>query len=221
MMLRHFDQELENLIERLILMGRTVEEMIRESVRALVERDETILEEVFRREAEVDRLLVEIDETCLSMLALHQPMATDLRFIASAIKINADLERMGDQAVNIAQRAKELVNQPPVKPLIDIPRMAELAQQMLRDSLEAFTEGDEGLALKVILADDQVDNLRDQVFRELLTYMISDPITIPRAIQLILVSRHLERIADHATNIAEDVIYIVRGQDVRKPTPYT
>ena len=221
MMLRHFDQELENLIERLILMGRTVEEMIRESVLALVERDETILEEVFRREAEVDRLLVEIDETCLSMLALHQPMATDLRFIASAIKINADLERMGDQAVNIAQRAKELVNQPPVKPLIDIPRMAELAQQMLRDSLEAFTEGDEGLALKVILADDQVDNLRDQVFRELLTYMISDPITIPRAIQLILVSRHLERIADHATNIAEDVIYIVRGQDVRKPTPYT
>ncbi len=195
--------------------------MIRESVRTLVERDEDILEGVFRREEEVDRLLVEIDETCLRMLALHQPMAIDLRFIATAIKINAELERMGDQAVNIANRAKELVNQPPVKPLIDIPRMAELAQQMLKESLDAFVQGDEELAREAILADDQVDNLRDQVFRELLTYMISEPSTIPRAIQLILISRHLERIADHATNIAEDVIYIVRGQDVRKPTPYT
>jgi len=220
-MLRHFDQELERLKEKVVFMGQMVEEMIRESVRALVERDETILDEVFCREGEVDSLMVQIDETCLRMLALHQPMATDLRFITSAIKINADLERIADQAVNIAQRAKELVNQPQVKPLIDIPRMGELAQQMLKSCLDAFVNGDEGLAMKVILADDQVDNLRDQVFRELLTYMMSDPMTIPRAIQLILVSRHLERIADHATNIAQDVIYIIRGKDVREPTPYT
>jgi phosphate transport system protein len=164
----------------------------------------------------MDLLCIEIDDRCFTLLALQQPMASDLRFLVAAIKINSDLERIADQTVSIALRARSLITQPEVKPLIDIPRMAQLAQEMVRHSLDAFVRRDPDLARAVIDADDQVDSLRDQVFRELLTYMMADTATIPRALALILVSRNLERIADHATNIAEDVIYIVRGEDVRE-----
>jgi phosphate transport system protein len=213
---RRFETELQALRDRLLGMGSVAEAMIHKSVKALVDREEALVQAVLAHEEEMDLLCIEIDDRCLTLLALRQPMASDLRFIAAAIKINSDLERIGDQAVSIVLRARSLITQPQVKPLIDIPRMAGLAQEMVRKSLDAFVRRDPDLARSVIEADDEVDSLRDQVFRELLTYMISDPATIPRAIDLILVSRRLERIADHATNIAEDVIYIVRGEDVRE-----
>jgi phosphate transport system protein len=213
---RHFERELQTLRERLLVMGGVAETMLHKSIKALVDRDESLVQAVLAHEEEIDLLCIEIDDRCLTLLALRQPMASDLRFIAAAIKINSDLERIGDQAVSVALRARSLITQPQLKPLIDIPRMASRAQEMVRKSLDAFVRRDPELARSVIEADDEVDNLRDQVFRELITYMIGDPTTIPRALELILVSRHVERIADHATNIAEDVIYIVRGEDVRE-----
>lgn len=213
---RHFERELETLRERLLVMGGLAETMIRKSVKALVDRDEALIQAVLAHEEEIDILCLEIDDRCFTLLALRQPMASDLRFLVAAIKINSDLERIGDQAVNIILRARHLIVQPPVKPLIDIPRMAYLAGEMVRKSLDAFVRRDPDLARGVIEADDEVDHLGDQVFRELITYMSADPTTIPRALDLILISRNLERIADHATNIAEDVIYIVRGEDVRE-----
>ncbi|MBI4390327.1 MAG: phosphate signaling complex protein PhoU [candidate division NC10 bacterium] len=213
---RQFERELQTLRERLLVMGGLAETMLHKSIKALVDRDEALVQAVLAHEEEIDLLCIEIDDRCLTLLALRQPMASDLRFIAAAIKINSDLERIGDQAVSVALRARSLITQPQLKPLIDIPRMARLAQEMVRKSLDAFVRRDPELARSVIEADDDVDNLRDQVFRELITYMIGDPTTIPRALELILVSRHVERIADHATNIAEDVIYIVRGEDVRE-----
>src|SRR5262249_41769931 len=179
-------------------------------------REESLVQQVLAHEQEMDLLCIEIDDRCFTLLALQQPMASDLRFLVAAIKINSDLERIGDQAVSIALRAQALITQPEVKPLIDIPRMAQLAQEMVRKSLDAFVRRAPEMARTVIESDDQVDSLRDQVFRELLTYMMADTATIPRALALILVSRNLERIADHATNIAEDVIYIVLGEDVRE-----
>ena len=213
---RHFERELQALRERLLVMGGLAETMIHKSVKALVAREHALVEAVLAHEEEMDLLCIEIDDRCFTLLALRQPMASDLRFLVAGIKINSDLERIGDQAVSIALRARSLITQPEVKPLIDIPRMARLAQEMVRKSLDAFVRRETDLARTVIEADDEVDTLRDQVFRELLTYMMGDPATIPRALDLILVSRHLERIADHATNIAEDVIYIVRGEDVRE-----
>lgn len=213
---RHFERELQALRERLLAMGGLAETMIRKSVKALVDREDTLINAVLAHEEEMDLLCIEIDDRCFTLLALRQPMASDLRFLVAGIKINSDLERIGDQAVSIALRARSLIVQPPVKPLIDIPRMAHLAQEMVRKSLDAFVQRNPDLARSVIEADDEVDNLRDQVFRELLTYMSADPTTIPRSLDLILISRNLERIADHATNIAEDVIYIVRGEDVRE-----
>jgi phosphate transport system protein len=213
---RHFASELQALRERLLAMGSVAEIMIDRSVAALVQRAPRLVEDVLAHEEEMDLLCIEIDDRCFTLLALQQPMASDLRFLVAAIKINGDLERIGDQAVSIALRARALATQPEVKPLIDIPRMAELAQAMVRRSLDAFVRRDPALARSVIDDDDAVDSLRDQVFRELLTYMMADPATIPRALALILVSRNLERIADHATNVAEDVIYLVRGEDVRE-----
>jgi phosphate transport system protein len=175
-----------------------------------------LVQAVLAHEEEMDLLCIEIDDRCFTQLALRQPMASDLRFLVGAIKINSDLERIGDQAVSIALRSRSLITQPQLKPLIDIPRMASVVQWMVRKSLDAFVQRDPELARSVIDADDEVDNLRDQVFRELLTYMMGDTTTIPRAIDLMLISRNLERIADHSTNIAEDVIYIVRGEDVRE-----
>lgn len=213
---RHFEKELQGLRERLLTMGSLAEAMIHKSVKALVDREDALVEAVLDHEEEMDLFCIEIDDWCFTLLALRQPMASDLRFLVAGIKINGDLERIGDQAVSIALRARSLITQPLVKPLIDIPRMAGLSQEMVRKSLDAFVRRDPELARSVIETDDAVDSLRDQVFRELLTYMMGDPGVIPRALDLILVSRHLERIADHATNIAEDVIYIARGEDVRE-----
>src|SRR5215510_12715340 len=212
---RHFETELHALRDRLLAMGSLAETMIHKGIKALVDRDATLVQTVLAHEEEMDLLCIEIDDRCFTQLALRQPMASDLRFLVGGIKINSDLERIGDQAVSIALRARSLINQPLLKPLIDIPRMTGIVQEMVRYSLDAFVRQDPELARNVIDRDDEVDGLRDQIFRELLTYMMGDPSTIPRALDLILVSRNLERIADHATNIAEDVIYIVRGEDVR------
>jgi phosphate transport system protein len=212
---KHFDEELNLLKEKLLSMASLAETMIYKAVKSLAERDKSLFEVVNQDEKKVNYLQIEIDELCLKLLALKQPMATDLRFITSAMKINSELERIGDLAVNIIQRAEVLIKQPQLKPLIDIPRMAELTQKMVKDSLDAFIKRDVNLARSILIRDDQVDCLKDQIFHELLTFMLSDQSTIPRALELILVSRHLERIGDHATNIAEDVIYLVQGKDIR------
>src|SRR5512143_2144455 len=199
-MKRHYSEQLAGLREQVLRMGGLVEQMTRRVVQALVQRDVGILADVRAMEAQVNQLHIEIDEACLELIALRQPAAVDLRFIAAAMKINTDMERIGDQA-------------------IDIPRMADIAQEMLKAALDAFVNGDDELAYRTILRDDTVDQLKDQVFRELLTFMMADPTTIPRAMDLILVSRHLERIADHTTNICEDVIFMVKGKDVRHQGP--
>jgi len=218
-MKKHYSEQLAGLREQVLRMGGLVEQMTRRVVQALVERDVGILPEVRAMESRVNQLHIEIDEACIELIALRQPAAVDLRFIAAAMKINTDMERIGDQAINITERAEVLLTVPPLKPLIDIPRMADIAQEMLKASLDAFVNGDDALALETIRRDDEVDQLKDQVFRELLTYMMADPSTIPRAMELILVSRHLERIGDHATNICEDVIFMVKGKDVRHQEP--
>ncbi len=212
---RHFDEELKLLKNKLLDMAGTVEQAIYRSVKSLTHRQSQLAREVIQNDVKINELELEIEDLCLKLLALHQPMAVDLRFITAAMKINGDLERMGDQAVNIAERAESLLTKPILKPLIDIPRMAELAQKMVKDSIDAFVNGDVVLAQEICKRDDAVDSLDDQVFRELLTYMMGNTATIERAVELILVSRHLERIADHATNIAEEVIYIVEGRVIK------
>jgi phosphate transport system protein len=211
----HFEEDLKALKQRLLNMGALVEERVHLAVLALMERRADLAEQVVAGDRAVNDLQIEIDDRCLKLLALQQPMATDLRFITCAMKINADLERIGDQAVNVAQNSLRLMTHPPLRALIDVPRMAEIAQAMTRDSLDAFVKKDAALARAVLRRDDEVDQLKDQVFRVLLTYMMADPGTIERALGLILVSRNLERIADHATNIAEDVIFLVEARDVR------
>jgi phosphate transport system protein len=211
----HFEEELQALKERLLQMGALVEERVHQAVLALMERRAELAGRVIAGDREVNELQIEIDDRALKLLALQQPMATDLRLITAAIKINADLERIGDQAVNVAENALKIMDHPPLKPLIDIPRMAELAEAMARDALDAFVRKDAALARSVLVRDDEVDQHKDHVFRVLLTYMMADPGTIERALGLILVSRNLERIADHATNIAEDVIFLVEAKDVR------
>jgi phosphate transport system protein len=214
-MQRHFHEELEALKQTLLAMAGLVEDQIRRAIRALVEHDGDLAEEVIERDREVNNYDVEIDEKCVELLALHQPTAKDLRFITTAMKIVTDLERIGDQAVNIAQRVLELNREPQLKPYIDLPRMAEKAQRMVKDSLDAFVARDTELARQVCAKDAEVDALKEQLFRELLTFMMADPKTISRAIRLILISRFLERVADHATNIAEMVIYLVESKMVR------
>ncbi len=212
---RHFDEELKDLKEKLLKMATLAEEAISLAVSSLKERKEELARRVFEGEEMINLLDIQIDEECMKLLALRQPMATDLRFISSAMKIGSELERIGDQAVNIAERTLELLKLPILKPLIDIPRMAALSQQMVKDSINAFVNKDENLARNVCERDDEVDNLNDQVFRELLTYMMQDPKNIERAVGLILVGRHLERVADHATNISEDVIYYLKGKTIK------
>lgn len=212
---RHFDEELKELKNRLLYMGGLAEKMISDSIKALAERKEGMIDDIYKKENEVNLLQVEIDDRATKMMALHQPAAADLRFLITAIKINSELERMGDQAVNICQSAAELLKQPQLKPLIDIPRMSDISTTMVRDSLNSFVEQDAKLAKAVCERDDEVDDLKDQIFRELLTYMMSDANTIQRAMELILVSRNLERIGDLATNIAEEVIFMVEGRDIR------
>jgi phosphate transport system protein len=218
-MKKHYEEQLAAIREMVLRMGGLVEQMTRRVVQALVQRNSGLLAEVRAMEAQVNQLHIEIDEACLELIALRQPAAVDLRFIAAAMKIIVDMERIGDQAINITERAESLLVVPPLKPLIDIPRMADIAQEMLKAALDAYVNGDDELAYRTILKDDEVDQLKDQVFRELLTFMMSDPTTIPRAMDLILVSRHIERIADHATNICEDVIFMVKGKDVRHQGP--
>ena len=211
----HFEEDLQALKTRLLNMGALVEERVHQAILALIERRPEATEKIIAGDQDVNDLQIEIDDRCLKLLALQQPMASDLRLITSAMKINADLERIGDQAVNIAENAARVLAHPPLKPLLDLPRMAEIAERMTRDSLDAFVRRDPELARNILARDDEVDQLKDQVFRVLLTYMMADPATIERALGLILVSRNLERIADHATNIAEDVIFLVEAKDVR------
>jgi phosphate transport system protein len=211
----HFQEELELLKKHLLTMGGIAEEQVRAAIGALVNRERDPLAEIEASDEPINRLQVEIDSLAFRLLALHQPMAVDLRDIVGAIKINSDLERVGDLAVNIAQAAERYLDHPPVKPLIDLPRMARIAQQMLREALDSYVRRDIDLAQAVLAQDDDLDDLKTQVFRELLTYMLENPATIAPSLELILISRHLERIGDHATNIAEDVIFMVSALDVR------
>jgi phosphate transport system protein len=213
--MRHFLAELEELQQRLLEMGGLVESSISNSVLALSERSEAHALQVLTREARINQMEIEIDDFAVSLLALQQPMARDLRFLTAAIKINSDLERMGDLAVNIVQRALSLMRQPLVKPLIDIPQLARLAESMVHKSLDAFVRRDAELAREVLLSDDAVDDLRDAIYDELVNFMERDPSTVSRSLDLIFIARNLERIADHATNIAEDVVFLVQGVDVR------
>ena len=212
---RHFQQDLGTLQERLLAMGGLAEERVRQAVHGVSSRSAEQIEQVLVGDEPVNDLHIEIDDRCFKLLALHQPMAADLRAIVSAVKINTDLERVGDLAVNIAEAGKRYLQHPPVKQLIDIPRMGDIAQSMLRDALDAFVRRDVSLAESVLAQDDELDGLKTQIFRELLTYMLAEPATIEPSLDLILISRHLERIGDHATNIAEDVIFMVSARDVR------
>ncbi len=213
---RHFEEELEQLKTRLLEMGGLAEEQVRRAVKGLVDRDQELIDRVLSGgDDPLNALHIEIDNRCFTLLALYQPMAVDLRAIVAAVKINTDLERVGDLAINIAEAAARYAVHPPVKKLIDIPQMARIAQAMLRDALDAFVKRDTALAQLVLNEDDRLDALKTQIFRELLTYMLQDPSTIEPALDLILISRHLERIGDHATNIAEDVIFMVSAKDVR------
>jgi phosphate transport system protein len=217
---RHFQDELETMQGRLLEMGGLAEERVRSAVQSLVARDESLILKVLRGDEPINQLHIEVDDRCFRLLALHQPMATDLRTIVAAVKINTDLERVGDLAVNIAEAAQRYALHPPVKKLVDIARMGELAQAMLRDALDAYVRRDTALAQRVLNQDDTLDTLKTEVFRDLLTYMLRDPSTVEPALDLILVSRHLERIGDHATNIAEDVIFMVSALDVRHHPPH-
>jgi len=215
----HFHEELDALKGRLLEMGGLAEERVRAAVQGLVLRDGALFDKILIGDEPINQLHVEIDDRCFRLLALHQPMATDLRAIVAAVKINTDLERVGDLAVNIAEAGKRYITHPPVKQLIDIPKMGDLAQTMLRDALDAFVKRDTALAQRVLNEDDRLDALKTQVFRDLLGYMLKDQGTVEPAIDLILVSRHLERIGDHATNVAEDVIFMVSALDVRHHGP--
>jgi phosphate transport system protein len=211
----HFQEELQQLKTRLLEMGGLAEDRVRSVVQALVDRNAATVDRVLAGDGPINQLHIEIDSRCFKLLALHQPMAVDLRAIVSAVKINTDLERVGDLAINIAEAVKRYLRHAPVKELIDIPRMADIAQRMLRDALDAYVRRDTALAHAVLNEDDVLDTLKTQVFRELLTFMLQDPTTIEPALDLILISRHLERIGDHATNVAEDVIFMVSARDVR------
>jgi len=212
---RHFVRDLEELKERLLWMGSLAERAVHQATHAVLDADETLAQRVLSEEEAINELQMEIDERVVQLLALHQLMAADLRFVLAVSRINVDVERIGDQAVNIAQSAQRILRHPQVKPYVDLPRMTELAEEMVRDSLNAVVRRDVDLAKSVLVRDDQVDQLRDQIFRELLTYMMGDSSVVFPAFELILVAKNLERIGDHATNIAEDVIYIVACQDVR------
>ncbi len=214
-MTKQFEEDLGTLKQQLLKMAAKAETMIHLSMQALVQRDLSLAAELPELEEDVNKFQLDVDDRCFKLLALRQPMAHDLRFIIAAGKISSDLERIGDLTINIHENTKVLVQFPELKPLIDIPKMADLSRQMVRDSLDAFVEEDAAKARNTVMRDDEVDALKNQVFREVLTYMISDPRTIQVGMQLVLVSRHLERIADHATNIGEDVVYLVEAKDIR------
>ena len=210
-----FEKELGDLKEKVLKLGSMVEKAINDAIKSLVERNSALAVETIDRDPIVNALDVEIDEECIRLIALRQPRAGDLRLITTAMKITTDLERIGDLAVDISERALELNEEPQLKPYIDIPRMAEIAQGMVRDALDAFVKRDSALARDVLIRDDMVDNLNYQVFNELLFFMIQDPKTVSRAVKITYISKYLERIADHATNIAEMVVYLVEGKIIR------
>jgi phosphate transport system protein len=211
----HYDVQLSLVKEKLLLMSSAAEQMISDSMRALVERRPSLAEEVIQRDDDVDKLELEIDDLCYELVAREQPVAGDLRFVMTALKIVKDIERIGDTAVNIAERAIELIREPELKPLIDLPVMAKEAQRILTESLDAFVDSDTQLAASVIQKDRILDNLYGQILRELLTYMLEDTRAISSAIKLIFIAKHLERVGDHSANIAEMVVFLVSGQDVR------
>ena len=212
---KRYEEELTKLREEILYMGGLVEDQIQKAVKSLVDRDSELCNIIIERDHEVNRLDVNIDDQCIKLLALHQPAGRDLRFITTGLKITTDLERIGDMAVNICERALELNQEGQLKPYIDIPRMARISVLMIRESLDAFVREDTDLALKVCKDDDQVDQLNAQIFREVITFMIEDPHTIARAMKISSISKYLERIADHATNIAEMVIFMVKGKSIR------
>jgi phosphate transport system protein len=213
---RHFDEELKELHKEILTMGVLAQEAIYKSIEALKNRNKNQAREVIDRDDKIDALELVVDEHCIDLIARRQPMAGDLRFITTGMKINAELERIADLAVDIAQRVLELVDKPLLKPLVDIPKLSEIAQNMVRDSIDAFVKRDVSLAKKVVLSDEEADNLRNLVQEELINdYMAKDLATAPRAVPLLLIARHLERICDHTTNIAEDVIYMVEGKVVK------
>ena len=218
-MYRHLDEELADLKKQILSMGGLVEEQIQGAIHALVERDADAARRIIENDRLVNRMDVDVDERCIQVLALQQPTARDLRFVTTAMKISTELERMSDLAENIAERAIELNEEPQLKPYIDIPRMANWTMRMVKESLDAFVRQDSALARKVCADDDFVDNLTGQLFRELLSFMIENPQTISRAIRLTFVGKYIERIADHATNVAELVVYLVEGKIIRHTTP--
>ena len=215
---KSYEEELALLDKKIAQMGGLAEQLLGQSLGALEKRDPKLAEEVVQSDKAIDNLEREIEEQVISMVARRQPMADDLRHIMGALRITTDLERIGDRAVSISERAIELADEAPLKPYIDIPRMAEISLTMLRQSLDAFVREDPELALAVCRSDDEVDKLNGQIFRELLSYMIEDPATITRAMRILFVSKYLERIADHATNIAEMVVFMVKGQSIRHVT---
>lgn len=212
---RHFDAELNEIRSKLLEMGGKVELMISNALKSLLERDTALAERTIRFDHEINALEMDIDEKCLQLLARRQPAARDLRFVTLALKIVTDLERIGDQCANICKRVRELNQEPPLKPYIDLPRMAQAASTMVQEALDAFVRGDDQLAIKVCQDDQQVDDLNEQIQRELLTFMLADPGAISRGIRINHISKCLERIADHATNVAEMVIFMVKGKDIR------
>ena len=216
---QHLDEELNHLKEMILRMGGLVEQQVQGSIRALVERDSDLARRIIQNDRSVNALDVEVDESCIEVLALQQPTARDLRFVTTAMKISTELERISDLAENISERSIELNEEPQLKPYIDIPRMASWAMRMIKESLDAFVTGDAALARKVCADDDFVDRLTEQLFRELLSFMIENPQTISRAIRLTFVGKYIERIADHATNVAELVVYMVEGKIIRHTAP--
>jgi phosphate transport system protein len=212
---RHFERDINELKERVLWMGSLAERAVHQAIHAVLDGQGSLADKVLEEEPAINELQVEIDDRVVQLLALQQLMAADLRFVLAVSRINNDLERIGDQAVNVAQSGQRILRHPRVKPYVDLPRMSELAEGMVRDSLNALVGGNVEVARSVLVRDDQVDSLRDQIFRELLSYMMGDSAVVFQAFELILVAKNLERVADHATNIAEDVIYIVAGHDVR------
>jgi len=219
--MRYFHEQLQDVLKQITIMGSLTESMIGLAMRVLVERDESLVDEIYRKEDEVNALQVSIDDTAIGLIATQQPVGKDVRFLFMTSKIVTDLERIADQAKNICQNAQFVLAQPPLKPMVDLPIMAEIAQKMVRDALTAVIDRDVALAERIMQEESKVDAFRDQVFRTLLTYMMADPGTIQRALSLILISRNIERIGDHATNIAEEAIYIVQGRDIRHTEPST
>lgn len=214
-MRKQFDQDLSRMKERLLTMAATAEQMIRDAIATLVSWDLSLFAPVETNEERMDTMQRELDEEVIRLIAVYTPVAADLRLLMMVTRINVELERIGDKAVDIGFYAKTMLKERPIKPLVDLPRMADLAMDMVRRSVDAFAEGSCDKALEVVRMDDQVDRLNDQIFRELMTYVLSDPKTITRVLELVLISRSFERIADHAVNIGEDVVYMVKGEDIR------